>query len=168
MSETPTYVRGDKYAMVPAWVLYADVSAGAIRLYAVLARRATASGYCYPGHAKLAEEAKCSVSSVKRYVDELAGIGAVRVKNRGRAADKQYESNEYWLMPSPMVIAEITGGVGPPVTLPRAADDPGVGPPVSYERDPLNETLPSGYSSEQEDNSGERAIGEVKNGKLYV
>jgi hypothetical protein len=73
----------DRFAIVPEWLLDADVSDTAIRLYAVLLRYGQTSGARMPGRATLARRLhKKSTDSVDRAMRELVEIGAVDVQHR--------------------------------------------------------------------------------------
>src|SRR3954454_11085725 len=73
----------DRFAIVPEWLLDADVSDTAIRLYAVLLRYGQTSGARMPGRATLARRLhKKSTDSVDRAMRELVEIGAVHVQHR--------------------------------------------------------------------------------------
>src|SRR3954470_21569802 len=73
----------DRLAIVPEWLLDADVSDTAIRLYAVLLRYGQTSGARMPGRATLARRLhKKSTDSVDRAMRELVEIGAVHVQHR--------------------------------------------------------------------------------------
>jgi len=65
------------FAVIPEWVLYADISAHAVRLYGVLRRYADREGKAHPSRATLAERIHVSVPTVKRAMAELVEIGAV-------------------------------------------------------------------------------------------
>jgi len=96
-------VRADAYwAMIPEWVLYADISAQAVRVYATLQRHANEAGTCFPGRKGLAEKMKCSVATLDRAIGELELIGAVSVQPRYRVDEETGEvrgqsSNEYFV-----------------------------------------------------------------------
>lgn len=83
-SVQPRHVDADVYfAIVPEWVLDADISAQAIRLYGVLRRYADASGTCYPSRKTLAARLRVdSTKTVDRAVRELVDIGAIKVDSR--------------------------------------------------------------------------------------
>jgi len=71
------------FAIVPEWVLDADISDAALRLYAVLLRYGQTSGHRMPGRRLLASRLhKRSRDSVDRALKELVGIGAVVVQHR--------------------------------------------------------------------------------------
>jgi len=71
------------FAIIPEWVLEADVSDGAIRQYAILARHAdNGTGDCWPSRAELAERQHCSVDTVDRRNKELTGLGALTITHR--------------------------------------------------------------------------------------
>ena len=72
----------DYFAIVPEWVLDADISANAIRLYAVLNRYANDRGRAWPSRRTLAERLRVSASTIDRAKDELVGIGALTVEAR--------------------------------------------------------------------------------------
>jgi hypothetical protein len=73
----------DRFAIVPEWLLDADVSDTAIRLYAVLLRYGQTSGARMPGRATLARRLhKKSTDSVDRAMREPVEIGAVHVQHR--------------------------------------------------------------------------------------
>src|SRR3954466_102364 len=71
------------FAIVPEWVLDADISDAALRLYAVLLRYGQTSGHRMPGRRLLASRLhKRSRDSVDRALKELVAIGAVVVQHR--------------------------------------------------------------------------------------
>src|SRR3954451_5706794 len=71
------------FAIVPEWVLDAEISDAALRLYAVLLRYGQTSGHRMPGRRLLASRLhKRSRDSVDRALKELVGIGAVVVQHR--------------------------------------------------------------------------------------
>lgn len=115
------------YAIVPEWVLDADVSDRAVRLFAILARYADADGRAFPGRPKLAKRLRCSSSSIDRAVEELAAIAAVVTTARFRD-DGSRSSNDYWLWPStpPVGVALLTSDEGGLVT-----GDDALSPPVT-------------------------------------
>src|SRR5215218_875707 len=74
------------FAIVPEWVLDADISDVALRLYAVLLRYGQSSGHRMPGRRLLASRLhKRSRDNVDRALKELVGIGAVLVQHRRQA-----------------------------------------------------------------------------------
>ena len=71
------------FAIVPEWVLDADISDAALRLYAVLLRYGQTSGQRMPSRAVLASRLrKRSKDSVDRALKELVRVGAVVVQRR--------------------------------------------------------------------------------------
>src|SRR3954454_20151075 len=82
------------FAIVPEWVLDADISDAALRLYAVLLRYGQTSGNRMPGRRLLASRLhKRSRDSVDRALKELVGIGAVVVQHRRQGPVNQ--TNRY-------------------------------------------------------------------------
>ena len=78
MNESSNQLDADVYwAQVPEWVIVANISDRAVRLYALLARRANAENVAFPSRAYLAQSMNCSLKSVDRALGELLAIGAV-------------------------------------------------------------------------------------------
>lgn len=83
------------FALVPEWLLDAEVSAQAIRLYAVLSRYADQEGRSYPSRKLLADRLQVKAKdTVDRALKELTEVGAVTVRGRADEAGDQ-TSNEY-------------------------------------------------------------------------
>jgi hypothetical protein len=86
---SPDLVLEDRFAIVPEWLLDADISDAAVRLYAVLLRYGQSSGSRMPSRATLARRLrKRSTDSVDRAMKELVGIGAVRIEHRYSGAQR--------------------------------------------------------------------------------
>lgn len=78
-----TEIRSTEYfALIPEWVLHADISANAIRLYGVLNRFANSRGHAWPSRKTIAELMRVSVATVDRAKDELVALGALTVEPR--------------------------------------------------------------------------------------
>lgn len=71
-----------KFAVLPEWLLYADIGDAAVRLYAVLARHADREGRSHPSRGRLAELMRCSTKTVDRALKDLVAVGAVEVEKR--------------------------------------------------------------------------------------
>ena len=79
----------DRFAIVPEWLLDADIGDAAVRLYAVLLRYGNSSGTRMPSRSTLARRLrKRSSDSVDRAMKELVTIGAVRVEHRYDGAQR--------------------------------------------------------------------------------
>ena len=102
------------WSITPEWVLDAEISDRAVRLYGLLGRYADDSGSSFASRKKLAERLRCSVASLDRAVIELSSIQALEVDERKRENGSQ-TSNLYVLrMSSPVrrgVITSEEGGV---------------------------------------------------------
>lgn len=101
------------FAMVPEWVLYSDLSAQAIRVYAVLNRYANdKTGHAFPSRRTLAERARCSPATLDRGLRELEGFGAIEVAARRdpKREDRQ-TSNDYLVrqMRNPLLTSDEGG-----------------------------------------------------------
>jgi hypothetical protein len=106
-------VKADNYfAIVPEWVIYADISSQAVRLYCALRRHADKSHTAHPSQARLAELTFSSINTVKRSLRELDRIGAVRITPRLDGEGRR-TSNDYLLLSAP---AQATHGLLPPPT----------------------------------------------------
>lgn len=80
-------IRADEYfAIVPEWVILADVSGNAVRLYALLNRFANSAGRAWPSRRTLAEMLRTSMATIDRAKDELVGVGALTVEHRKNPA----------------------------------------------------------------------------------
>ncbi len=78
MNESSTKLDAEVYwAQVPEWVIVAPISDRAVRLYALLARRANEHNKAFPSRGYLAEKMACSRKSVDRAMEELLEIGAI-------------------------------------------------------------------------------------------
>jgi hypothetical protein len=105
----------ERFAIVPEWLLDADVGDCAIRLYAVLLRYGNTSGARMPGRATLARRLrKRSTDTVDRAMRELVAVGAVRVEHR--YAGRQRLTNRYHVQTSrpdsPRSAAGVSAGGG--------------------------------------------------------
>lgn len=83
----------ERWAKVPECILLGDLSDGAVRLYAVLARYGDSA---IPKRATLAEQLRCSVDTIDRRMAELVAIDAVHVEHRYDETGRQ-TSSEYRL-----------------------------------------------------------------------
>ncbi len=89
-----------RFAVVPEWIIDAEISDCAYRLYSVLLRYGQTSGCRMPGRSTLAGRLhKTSKDTVDRALKELEGIGAVVVERRRR--DGRNLTNRYLLMSTP-------------------------------------------------------------------
>lgn len=118
------------FAIIPEWILCAEISAQAIRLYAVLNREATKAGRgrVHPSRRELADAMHVKQSTVDRALDDLQRIGALEVSAR-RVNRLGQTSNDYLVrqipktaeqMMTPLPIYDqggvITGDEGPLLT----------------------------------------------------
>jgi hypothetical protein len=95
-----TLVVDQHFAIVPEWIIDADISDCAYRLYSVLLRYGQSSGQRMPGRALLAARMKKkSKDTVDRALKELVDIGAVAVERRRRGPVNL--TNRYHLVSSP-------------------------------------------------------------------
>lgn len=120
-----TLVVQTRFAIVPEWVLDADISDGAVRLYAVLLRYGNTSGARMPSRATLATRLrKGSTDTVDRALKELLDLGAVLVEHRRNG--RRNLPNRYHLRATPPTTAAARPGAGqggrPVAARPRTSD----------------------------------------------
>lgn len=89
-----------RFAVTPEWVLDADISDRAVRLYGVISRYGSSSRAKFPSRGALAERLRCSLDSIDRAMKELVDIEALAVIPRQRE-DGGRSSNEYRLYTDP-------------------------------------------------------------------
>src|SRR3954453_1454752 len=75
-------VEDHRFAILPEWVIAADISDGAFRVYSMLLRYGNSSGCRMPSRALLAHRLHRSVDSIDRALRELVSAGMVRVQRR--------------------------------------------------------------------------------------
>lgn len=108
-----------RFSIVPEWILDAEISDRAVRVYAILARYADSETLqAFPSRETIAKRAFCHYKSVDRAIDELVKIKAI-VKSHRRSGES-YQSNLYTLRRVP-----------PQLSLPTDTGDGGVRTPVS-------------------------------------
>jgi hypothetical protein len=94
-------VEEPRFAVVPEWMIDADVNDAAFRLYSLLLRYGNASGTRMPSRPTLARRLRRSVDAVDRAMRQLTQAGIVRVEHR-RSGDV-FLSNRYHVRTSPPV-----------------------------------------------------------------
>ena len=90
------------FAIIPEWVLFADVSPQAVRLYGVLRRYADRDGSCFPSRKRLASDLRMeSTKPVDRALKELIAIGAITSEHR-HTEQGDLQSNLYTVLSMPL------------------------------------------------------------------
>jgi hypothetical protein len=90
------------FAIIPEWVLYADISPQAVRLYGVLRRYADRDGSCFPSRKRLASDLRMeSTKPVDKALKELIAIGAITSEHR-HTEQGDLQSNLYTVLSMPM------------------------------------------------------------------
>ena len=77
-------VEEQHFAVVPEWVIDAELSDAAFRLYSLLLRYGNGSGSRMPSRRLLAQRLHRSTDSIDRAMRELVDVGIVRVEHRRR------------------------------------------------------------------------------------
>jgi hypothetical protein len=128
-----------RFSIIPEWVMDADISDRAVRVYTLLARYAdNETLQAFPSRETLAKRAHCNTKAITKAIDELVVIGAVTKEHRKQG--DSYQSNLYTLrrvgpiMTPPRVIPDT--GVGSDLTPPRVSDDSLT---ITTELEPLND-----------------------------
>jgi hypothetical protein len=102
-------VEEPRFAIVPEWVINAEISDGAFRLYSLLLRYGNGSGSRMPSRQTLARRLRRSVDAVDRAMRQLTEAGIVRVEHRRNG--EQFLSNRYHVRTTPPAgIAPADGG----------------------------------------------------------
>lgn len=91
------------FVIIPQWILLADISDGAVRLYGALRKYAdNATMKAFPSRATLAKDIhKSSRRTIDKYLGELVSIGALKIERRKRPGTNQLYSNVYTLTSTP-------------------------------------------------------------------
>jgi len=77
-----------RFARVPDWLLRAEVSHGAVRLYALLDRRAGKKRKCWPRRETMRDELGVTLRTVDNYLEDLRRVHAVTwVQQRDECGD---------------------------------------------------------------------------------
>lgn len=101
-----------RFSIVPEWVIDADISDRAVRVYAILARYADSETHqAFPSRETLAQRARCHWRSIDRAIAELIELGAVTKTHRKHG--KEYQSNIYTLK---RVLPRVSRGTASGVT----------------------------------------------------
>ena len=98
-AEGSLVVEDHHFAIVAEWVITAEVSDAAFRVYSMLLRFGNTSGRRMPSRALLATRLHRSVDSIDRALRELSSTGIVRVEHR--RTGRVNLSNQYHLRTSP-------------------------------------------------------------------
>lgn len=111
LGEEGSLVLEQRFAIVPEWVIDAEISDCAYRLYSILLRYGQSSGQRMPGRAALAARLhKSSKDTVDRALKELVRAGVVVVEHRCR--DGRHLTNRYHLMSTPPAARGVSAGDG--------------------------------------------------------
>jgi len=131
----PFGVEGFIYTTIPEWILDADISPYAVRLFGVLSRYVGSNEAAWPSRKLLAERMHCNIKTVDSSIKELVELGAISTTKRKRE-DGSYTSNFYYLWPM------IREGVGNETVLGSPPNGIGVGnETVQHERTLIERTL---------------------------
>jgi Helix-turn-helix domain len=90
------------FSIIPEWLLFADISAQAVRLYGVLRRYADRDGSCFPSRKRLANDLRMeSTKPVDKALKELQSIGAITIEHR-YTEQGDLQSNLYTVLSMPL------------------------------------------------------------------
>ena len=101
-------VEGQAFAIVGEWVITAEISDAAFRVYSMLLRFGGTSGCRMPSRALLGRRLHRSVDSIDRALRELVSAGIVRIEHRHDG--RQFRSNRYHVRTSSPAPAAAQGG----------------------------------------------------------
>ena len=74
---------------------YENISDSEYRTLAVIVSYCDADGWCYPAYPTIAARRKMSISTIRRHVNKLAGLGYL-LKETRQKPDGSYYSNRYF------------------------------------------------------------------------
>ncbi len=129
MDDQTFEVHGRAYAVIPEWILDAEISASAVRLFATLGRFVGANDAAFPSRRTLAARMHCSVATVDRALSELKGIGAIKIEAQTRGDGSRTSSLFYlWPLATPLPTGDGTphhgrGYPSSPVIVPPLKSD---------------------------------------------
>ena len=96
MTDDTTERSPQGFAQIPRWVQQSEtISAAAKLVYLALSSRANRYAQSTPSHRLLAQEASCSIATVKRALLELQALDLVSWEDRYRPGDEGRTSNVY-------------------------------------------------------------------------
>lgn len=129
------------FAVIPTWVLDADISSNAVRLYGLLRRYADYSeGLAFPSRALLGKRMRCSVDTVDRALRELEALPAI-VTTRRYGSDGAPTSSLYRLLSTPVNgPVDNPPGVAADLRPPSRKGAATVAARVRHKREPSNES----------------------------
>mgnify|MGYP007071655611 FL=1 len=108
----PTIRVDRRFAILEEWILDADISDRAIRLYAVLMRYADKHTLkAFPSRGTIAQRLRCSKASVDRAITELENVGALTREHRFNSSIV-YTLHTYPQVVTPVSVPVITGDEG--------------------------------------------------------
>ena len=118
-TEGESGVKGTAYVTIPQWILNAEVSDRAVRLFGILSQYVGANESAWPSRRTLASRLACSIATLDRALAELTRLGAVEIERRHRE-DGSLTSSMYWIWPRlpqdcPDLALPVGGGVAAPV-----------------------------------------------------
>tara|TARA_R100001129_G_scaffold179513_1_gene156424 strand:+ start:137 stop:865 length:729 start_codon:yes stop_codon:yes gene_type:complete len=116
VTRSPSDVRSElgPFAIVPEWVIDAEISHGALRLYALIARYTNSDQTAWPSRGTLADRLRVSKDTVDRYLKELVCISALAIEHRRETTkdgNMMNRSNLYTLLVSQ---PDVAASVRPP------------------------------------------------------
>lgn len=125
-----------RFSIIPEWVLYADISDRAVRVYAILARYADSETLqAFPSRETLAKRARCHWRSIDRAIDELVAIKAITKTHR--KTGESYQSNLYTIRRVPPLLSGGTDTSAQGVLTPQSVGtDTGGNLTITTEREP--------------------------------
>ena len=139
-------IDGPRFAQIPEWIVYADISAQAVRLYCTLHRHMP---NIHPGMKRLAGLMRCSIDTVRRASDELQKVGALSITPRYRTEEgreRQQIPNRWTLAGETPFRVEGDAPTRPPPSTGATT------PPSTGATTPLAPTRPKGEQEKENKN----------------
>lgn len=116
--EDPPEIVGEAFAILPERVLYADISAHAVRIYAALQRFVNLPKGAIPSRGTIAEKVRVSRATANRAIKELVDAGLITVEPRYREGTRERTSSRFILHGAGVVDKSKVGSpvIQPPLT----------------------------------------------------
>jgi len=129
------------FGMIPLSVLEADISAGAFRMFAVLASWASGQTHeAFPSRESIAERCGCSERSVSRLIRELEDAGLCIVHQRGKQRTNVYDLSPAWTQQMYDPESDLPELSGHPLEEP-SSDLPDLSPQPSSDLPPVGRSI---------------------------
>lgn len=152
------------YSIVPRWllskVIEGEVNPASLPLWCILSDYANREDYAWPSMATLASDLKASEKTVRRCLQDLERVGALRVEKRFAPNGRQSSNGYRLLYLLPSLAGEGGGSLdSPPMRVPEMGGGGSqTSPPHKLKKDPIEEGEEETPESPPPPSTGERVV----------